>query len=95
MKPDVILTGEQLPVKKVLEAKKLLQGCDVILAVGTSFSGGPVMNWIEKAHEQGKKLLIVNLSPTILDSIGDVVIRADVTDVLPAIAEKLNFANAR
>ena len=95
MKPDVILTGEQLPVKLVLEAKKLLQKCDVILAAGTSFSGGPVMNWIEKAHEQGKKLVIVNLSPTILDSIGDVVIRADVTDVLPAIAEKLNFANAR
>ena len=95
MKPDVILTGEQLPVKLVLEAKKLLQKCDVILAAGTSFSGGPVMNWIEKAHEQGKKLVIVNLSPTILDSIGNVVIRADVADVMPAIAKKLNCAHAR
>ena len=93
MKPDVILTGEQLPIRMVLEAKKLVHECDVIIAVGTSFSGGPVMNWIEKAHEQGKKLVIVNLSPTILDSIGDVVIRADVAQVLPAIAEKLNFAH--
>lgn len=95
MKPDVILTGEQLPVRMVLEAKKLLTKCNAVMAVGTSFSGGPVMNWIEKAHEQGKKLVIVNLSPTILDSIGDVVIRADVTEVLPAIAEKLNFAHER
>jgi NAD-dependent deacetylase len=89
MKPDVILTGEQLPVRMVLEAKKLLHECDVVIAVGTSFSGGPVMNWIEKVREQGKKIVIINLSPTILDSIADVVIRADVAEVLPAIAEKL------
>lgn len=89
MKPDVILTGEQLPMQMVLKAKKLLQECDVIMAVGTSFSGGPVMNWVEKACEQGKKLVIINLSPTILDSVAEVVIRADVTEALPAIVEKL------
>jgi NAD-dependent deacetylase len=93
MKPDVILSGEQLPVKMVLEAKKLLHECDVVVAIGTSFSGGPVMNWIEKAHEQEKKMVIVNLTPTILDSIANVVIRGDVAKVLPAIAEKLNFAH--
>jgi NAD-dependent deacetylase len=90
MKPDVILTGEQFPVKMVMKAKKkLLQESNVILAVGTSFSGGSVMNWIEKACEQGKKIVIINFSPTILDSIADVVIRADVAEVLPAIAEML------
>lgn len=90
MKPDVILTGEQLPVQMVLQAKKLLLECDVILALGTSFSGGSVMNWIEKACEQGKKLDIINLSPTIVDSMADVVIHADVAEVLPAITEKLD-----
>ena len=55
MKPDVILTGEQLPVKMVMEAKKLLRESNLILAVGTSFSGGPVMNWIEKACEGERK----------------------------------------
>ena len=93
MKPDVILTGEQLPVRMVLEAKKLLRECDVVMAAGTSFSGGPVMNWLEKAREQGKKIVILNLSPTLLDSIADVVIRADVAEVLPAIVEKLNYAH--
>jgi NAD-dependent deacetylase len=92
MKPDVILTGEQLPVQMVLKAKKLLHECDLIMAVGTSFSGGPVMNWIEKACKQGKKVIIINLSPTILDTIAEVVIRADVIEVLPAIAEKLGSA---
>lgn len=91
MKPDVILTGEQLPVQMVLKAKKLLRECDVIMAVGTSFSGGPVMNWIEKACEQGKKMMIFNLNPTILDSVAEIVIRADVAEILPAIAEKLVY----
>jgi NAD-dependent deacetylase len=90
MKPDVILTGEQLPVQMVLKAKRLFQECDVILAAGTSFSGGPVMDWVEKAYEQGKKLVIINLSPTILDSVADVVIRADVVEALPTVVEKLS-----
>jgi NAD-dependent deacetylase len=89
MKPDVILTGEQLPVKMVMEAKRLLQESKVILAAGTSFSGGPVMSWIEKACEQGKKIIIINLSPTLLDAVAEVVMRADVAEVLPAMAEKL------
>ena len=89
MKPDVILTGEQLPVKMVMQAKRLLHESDVILAVGTSFSGGPVMNWVEKACEEGKKIIIVNLSPTLLDVVADVLIQADVAEVLPVIAEEL------
>jgi len=60
------------------------------LAIGTSFSGGPVMNWVEQACAQGKKLVIINLSPTILDSVADVVVRADVVETLPTVVEKLN-----
>jgi len=89
MKPDVILTGEQLPVKMVMQAKKLLRESHVILAIGTSFSGGPVMSWIEQACEQEKKLVIINLTPTLLDSVAEVVIWADVVEVLPALASKL------
>ena len=90
VKPDVILTEEQLPVQMVLKAKRLFQECDVILAAGTSFSGGPVMVWVEKAYEQGKKLVIINLIPTILDPIAEVVIREDVVDALPTLVEKLS-----
>jgi NAD-dependent deacetylase len=93
MKPDVILTGEQLPAQMVLKAKKVLHECDAILAVGTSFSGGPAMNWIENACAQGKKMMIINLSSTILDTIADVVIRADVSEVLPGIVEELSIAH--
>ena len=92
MKPDVILPGEQLPVQMVLEAKGLIRECGLIMAAGTSFSGGPVMNWIEQACEQGKKMMVFNLNRTILDSVAEIVIRADVEGVLPAIVEKLGSA---
>jgi NAD-dependent deacetylase len=92
MKPDVILTGEQLPRQKVLQAKKLLQTCDLILAAGTSFAGGILMTWVEAACAQGKKLIIMNLSPTILDSLADVVLQADVVEAFPAIVGELNLS---
>jgi len=63
MKPDVILTGEQLPAPLALRARRLLRECEVILVAGTSFSGGPVMDWVEQAYGHGKKLVIVNSSP--------------------------------
>ena len=66
----------------------------MILAIGTSFSGGPLMKWVEKSCEGGKRIVIINLSPTILDSIADFVIRADVVEVLPILAEKLRKCQA-
>jgi NAD-dependent deacetylase len=95
MKPDVILTGEQLPAKTVMKARKLLHESKMIMAAGTSFSGGPIMSWIEKACEQGKKMVIINLNPTILDTVAEVVIRDDVVEVLPALAEKLGKIHVR
>ena len=89
MKPDVILTGEQLPAKMVMKTKSLLRESNIILAIGTSFSGGPVMRWIEKTCEQGKKIIIINLSPTIMDTVAEVVIRADAIEILPLLAKKL------
>ena len=91
MKPDVILTGEQLPVKMVMQAKKLLGESNMILAIGTSFAGGPVMHWIENACGQEKKMAIINLTPTLLDTVAEVVIRADVVEILPALAKELPF----
>jgi len=92
IKPDVILTGEQLPKQKILKAKRMIEGCDVILIAGTSLSGGPILNYVESSYEKGKKLIIVNLSPTVLDSVADVVVRADVVDALPMIMESLRVS---
>lgn len=89
MKPDVILSGEQLPWRAVVNARALLRDCEAVLIAGTSLPGGPVLAWLEAACGRGARLLIVNLSPTLLDSAAEAVVRADVLDALPALVQRL------
>jgi NAD-dependent deacetylase len=83
LKPDVILIGEQLPVSVFIEARKLSRTCDVMLVAGTSLEIAPAGDLPRMAVESGAKLIIVNDEPTHLDNVADIVIRADVVDVLP------------
>ncbi len=89
MKPNVILTGEQLPAQAILAAMKAVQKCGVLLIAGTSLAGGPATALTERAHDLGAKLLVINHLPTLLDSQAEVVIHADVVDVLPALIDVL------
>lgn len=89
LKPNVILTGEELPARAVLAARQAIRQCDVFLAAGTSLSGGPATALAEAAHVQGAKFIIINLTPTLMDIVAEVVIRADVVTDLPAIASGL------
>ena len=90
MKPNVILTGEQLPAQVMLAARKAVQTCDALLIAGTSLAGGPATALVERALAHGAKLIIINLLPTLLDSEAEVVIHADVVKVLPALADNLS-----
>jgi len=90
MKPDVILSGEQLPARLAVKARQLLRECEVILAAGTAVAGGPAMDWVEQALARGKKLSIVNASPTILDLAAYATVRADVVEALPLMVQKLS-----
>jgi NAD-dependent deacetylase len=87
LKPNVILFGEQLPVRAVGQSKKHARECDVMLVAGSSLSVAPAGDLPDLAREHGAKLIIVNFEPTYADSIADVVIHADVVDVLPRLAE--------
>lgn len=89
MKPDIILTGEQLPWQAALKARTLLRESALVLIAGTSLPGGPVLAWLEAACDRGARLAIINLGPTLLDSAAEVVVRADVVEALPAIAQQL------
>ena len=89
IKPNVILTGEELPAKAVLAARQAIRQCDVLLAAGTSLAGGPATALVETAHAQGTKLIIVNLTPTLMDTVVEIAIQANVVTALPAIASRL------
>ena len=87
LKPNVILFGEQLPVREFVAAQMAVKAADLMLVVGSSLETAPASDLPELALEYGLKLIIVNHQPTYLDDRADVVIQADVAEVLPRLME--------
>jgi NAD-dependent deacetylase len=89
LKPDVILFGEQLPIRILNQAMEEARRCDLILVAGSSLEVTPAANIPFHAVEHGAKSIIVNFQPTAFDSLADVVIHGDVTEVLPEIVNRV------
>lgn len=89
LKPNVILFGEQLPVREFLAAELAVKTADLMLVVGSSLEVAPASDLPELALENGAKLIIINDQPTYLDERADLVIHADVAQVLPRLVEKV------
>jgi NAD-dependent deacetylase len=90
LKPNVILFGEQLPIQVLNEAVKEARRCDLVLVAGSSLEVTPAADIPFTAVESGAKAIIVNYDPTSLDRRADVVIHADVAEILPRIVEALS-----
>lgn len=86
LKPDVVLFGEQLPQGPLQSAQQHTRDADVFLAVGSSLSVQPIASLPAIARRNGATLVIVNLEETALSGTAAYDIRADVTEVLPALA---------
>jgi len=95
MKPNIILTGEQLPVQAILAAKQAIRRADLLLIAGTSLAGGPTTALVDSAYLQGSKLILVNQTPTLLDNVAEIVIRDDVSIALPAVVKVLQRKGER
>lgn len=90
MKPNTILFGEQLPAQVFNEARLAAQQCDVMLVAGSSLEVFPAADLPLLALERGAQLLIVNREPTFLDERAAAVIRADVAEALPLLADEVS-----
>lgn len=86
LKPNVILFGEQLPFRVLEKAKKQTRLCDLMIVAGSSLEVAPVSDLPLEAVRTGAKLIIINFEETYADSYADVVIHADVEEVLPQLA---------
>lgn len=86
LKPNVILFGEQLPVRVLNQARKEARLCDVMLIAGSSLEVAPAGDLPLLARSTGARLIIVNYSETHLDHLADVVIHADVVEILPQLS---------
>lgn len=89
IKPNVILFGEQLPIRVLQASKEAARKCDMMLIVGTSLEVAPASDIPQLAHRNGAKIVIVNQEPTPADNYADVVIHERAAAVLPEIAYRL------
>jgi NAD-dependent deacetylase len=86
MKPNVVLFGEQLPVGVINAAHAHVRQADLMLVAGSHLDVMPASQMPLLVHERGGRVIVVNLMDTYIDAVAEVVIHADVADVLPRIA---------
>lgn len=89
LKPDIVLFEESLPTSTWYKAESHAQMADLMIVVGSSLSVTPAAYIPQEAVNSGAKLIILNQTPTYLDSIASVRLSADVAQVLPALVSSI------
>ncbi|MDE6781827.1 MAG: NAD-dependent protein deacylase [Ruminococcus sp.] len=83
VKPDVVLYEESLPDKTVEQALKAIAEADVLIIGGTSLNVYPAAGFLR--YFQGRHLIILNRDATQADSMAELCIRDNISEVLEKI----------
>ena len=86
LRPNVVLFGENLPVKILETAVERAKSCDVCLVIGTSSLVYPAASLPEIARQAGAKIIEINPEPTALTDSADVAIRGKASKILPQLS---------
>lgn len=89
LKPDIVLYEEMLPVNAWDQAEEACGQADLILVAGTSLEVMPAASLPLEGFQRGAKLILMNLSSTLMDAVAEVVLPMDVAEGLPALCEKV------
>jgi NAD-dependent deacetylase len=89
VKPDVVLFGEMLPERAMLEAHVMCERADLLLCVGTSLEVYPVAGLPAVTRGAGGAVAIVTKGPTPYDEEAAVRLEGDVVDELEALLSLL------
>ena len=89
LKPDIILFEEQLPIRIWRKAEQAANTCDLMLIAGTSLEVMPSAGLPVKALDAGARLVILNQGETFIDMRADILIRGDVAEIMPLLAEEV------
>ena len=87
LKSDTISFGQSLKPDVLDRATRAVQGCDLLLAVGTTLRVYPVASLVPIARERGARVVIVNGEPTALDELAHAVLRGPIGRWLPALVD--------
>lgn len=83
IKPDVVLYEEGLDQQILSEAVRVIRGADMLIVGGTSLAVYPAAGLID--YYQGKRLVLINKTPTPKDSMADLVVTGNIGEVLSQI----------
>ncbi len=89
LKPDVILFEEQLPLRIWKQAETACEQCDLLLVAGTSLEVMPSAGLPVRALGFGARLALINQSETYIDERAAVILRGDVAEIIPLLAEEV------
>ena len=84
LRPDVVLFGENLPVDVIMEAELESRLCDLMLVIGSSLVVYPATQLPYTAKQRNAALAIINIDPTPMDPLADLVINRPAGDILAA-----------
>ena len=82
LKPNTISFGQQLVEADLIRAERLVRGCDLLIAAGSTLQVQPAASYPLLAKEAGAKLAIITLSETPLDRYADFVFNEKLGDFL-------------
>ncbi len=85
LKPSTVLFGEPLPQVALDMAALAAKNCDMFLVLGSSLVVYPAASMPRIAKRNGAVLVIVNIDPTPMDDIADIVIHEGASKVLSKI----------
>ena len=89
LKPDVIFFGGNVPKRRVVTIASRLAESDAMMIVGSSVHTYSAYRHVKEAHDQGLPILVLNIGPTRVDSLADVIIRARTGEALGSVMESI------
>lgn len=81
----VILFGELLDTVVLQSALDAVEGCDLLLAIGSTLVVQPVATFVGHAVKRRARLIIVNAAATPFDDDADVLLPGDIQEILPVL----------
>ncbi|MFW2382954.1 MAG: SIR2 family NAD-dependent protein deacylase [Acidimicrobiales bacterium] len=85
LKSSTISFGQSLVETDLIRSQAAAESCDLLLAVGSTLSVGPINRMVPIAKSAGANVVIVNGEPTEMDHYADVVVGGSISQVLPQI----------
>ena len=82
VKTATISFGQSMPVDEMQAAQRETLACDLFIAIGSSLVVFPAAGFPELAKRNGARLVILNRDPTGFDGMADLVINAEIGEIL-------------